>query len=611
MAETPQVNIRVVNNLTPQTDPSDFIAFVSGVTLRGKVNTPDKVISSWPEFVKIYGSYSTDSDFPHLCKRMLDRGTKLRVARAGHYTTIGNASTLTATKPTLFIKTTTFSIDAAMEAGDTFTLIIGDWYQTFYFYGTHAATMMSMASTAQTAAGSAITIDFTADSDGGELLFVMADDAEVFGVIQGEGADPVITITNVNTASTITDGTDDLFSIEVLGEGKDGNYLSIEISDASNGQWNAFNLTLRHSQEPDLTELYENLLILNTPTIETSTFLSGILLDSNFIKPVYIDLSTLTGPLRPVNAIYTFGGAIPGGAIIDVDYVGDASAGNGIHCFDDYDDGYLISTPELSSSAVNVALQTYAASRKDLIAICHLPETLKTSDGLIAEKNTWNLDSVFAIPVGGGLNVLNPISQVQESISEAADLIGCMAYTFTEFFPWFSPFGKNRGVIPNVLGPTVDFGSMGKFNDLNDLARKQINMVISRDNRVYFQNNTNGRVLNDAYQQVSVAMGLQYMKKILRPILENFLDEPADIPTMVRLHKTVLPTLENWLRDRAYTEYVWNGDQGAKTTADFQINNANDVQNGKYKIQFAVKPIGALKLINLDIMLSDAGVQFN
>jgi len=611
MANTPQVNISVKNNLTPQTDAGDFIAFVSGVTVRGKLNSPENVISSWPEFVKVYGSYLEDSDFPHICKRMLDRGTKLRVNSIKHFTDITDLSTLEATKPTLFNISYDLVIDAVMVDGDQFIINIGpDFARRFRFNATHAFTMGIIGAVLLQEVPQVLAYTFDGTTDGGTLTLVMADDSTVDASIYADT--PVnVAITLTSTAALITDGVNTLFGLLPISEGIDGNNLSLQISNASNGSPEDFNLDIRHSAEPALNESYTNLRIPGTPTIEASTYLNDIALISNFLEPSYLDNSGLTGPLRPVNAIYTYGGATNGGPIVAADYVGDSAVGNGNYAFDEYDDGYVLASPEISTNAVNLAGIAYASGRKDIYHITHLSESLTTSDALIGEKDTWNLDSVYSIPVGGGLRVLNPITQLPEDISEAGDLIGTMAYTFTEEQPWFSPMGKNRGVVPNVLGVINNFGSIGKFNDLNDLAGKQINMVIVRDQKVFFQNNTNGRVTNDAYQQASVAMGILFFKKILRPILEGFLDEPADIATFQRLYNTVKPTLERWKTDRAYEDYQWNGDQGAKTSADFQINDANDVQNGKYKIQFAIKPIGALKLIDLEITLSDAGVQFN
>jgi len=72
---------------TPLTD----IFFVEGITKRGPVSDPKDIITSWPDFQRLFGGLLTTSDFPLLCKRALKRGSKLRVNRVTHYTS--NATT--------------------------------------------------------------------------------------------------------------------------------------------------------------------------------------------------------------------------------------------------------------------------------------------------------------------------------------------------------------------------------------------------------------------------------------------------------------------------------------------------------------------------------------
>lgn len=76
------------------------VSFVGGITLRGPINDPKDIITSWPQFEKIFGGLIPTSDFPLLCKRALERGAQLRVSSIRNYTDPADASTLTATKAT-------------------------------------------------------------------------------------------------------------------------------------------------------------------------------------------------------------------------------------------------------------------------------------------------------------------------------------------------------------------------------------------------------------------------------------------------------------------------------------------------------------------------------
>lgn len=65
---------------------------VTGVTERGPIGK-SIVVGTWFEYKKHFGGYTDNSIFPIICKRALDAGVQLRVARAVHFTTVTDAST--------------------------------------------------------------------------------------------------------------------------------------------------------------------------------------------------------------------------------------------------------------------------------------------------------------------------------------------------------------------------------------------------------------------------------------------------------------------------------------------------------------------------------------
>lgn len=95
----PHSEYDVINrSLILGTGPKGIIG-LSGPTEMGPINKPT-LIGSWDEYTRTFGGYLPDDDFPLLCRRILDRGGRIRVNRLGHYTTISDASTLTGTKAT-------------------------------------------------------------------------------------------------------------------------------------------------------------------------------------------------------------------------------------------------------------------------------------------------------------------------------------------------------------------------------------------------------------------------------------------------------------------------------------------------------------------------------
>lgn len=78
---------------------------VTGITQFGIPNKP-VTVGSWIEFNREFGGLLDGiSDFPHLCKRALDRGGRLKVSRGAHYTTITDPTTIVGSKATITVGT--------------------------------------------------------------------------------------------------------------------------------------------------------------------------------------------------------------------------------------------------------------------------------------------------------------------------------------------------------------------------------------------------------------------------------------------------------------------------------------------------------------------------
>lgn len=75
----PNVTLNLVDRTTAVPDVVSGIAFVQGITERGPVNDPGRLIFSWPQFLMLHGGYIPESDFPLHCKMMLERGVVLRI----------------------------------------------------------------------------------------------------------------------------------------------------------------------------------------------------------------------------------------------------------------------------------------------------------------------------------------------------------------------------------------------------------------------------------------------------------------------------------------------------------------------------------------------------
>lgn len=516
MPDTAKVNFNEID-LTPSVGSGlKGVNAVQGITKRGPYLRTDILIKSWEEFVRIFGGELAGNDFPTLCKRALDGGSQLRVNRVGHYTTIGNASTLT-------------SLKAAV-----------------------AVPFQNAQGTPQT-----------------------------------------------------------LFEISPKYAGLDYNNIIITIKNASNGDINSFDLIIDHLEESNLTESYKNLKVVSG-VITDSEFLKGISLNSELVDITYLDTSAITD-IRPINQVHSFTGGTDGGVIVDTDYIGDSASGTGFHAFDDIDDCITISVPNLSTAAIHIAGVAYVESRKDMIYLIHLASL--TANGLVAEKAALNIDSNYVGFYAGGLKVTDNITGAEKSISELGDIIGLSASVDadTQYGPWYSFAGDTRGRIFNALGVVTNFGTPGRYNDLNLLANRQINCVVVQDGKIKLSGNFTGQLKQSRLSYISNRKLLITIKKDLKPILNSFLEEPTDIILFKAIYRTVKPYFDSLKSDekRAISAYRWEGDQRVSTLNDVVINKKSDLDQGKYRVKLFITDIVSLQEFTVDITLSPlAGVEF-
>lgn len=609
MANTPNVKFKVSNNLPTSDGVGDFVVGLLGPTKRGKINNPDVIIKTWPEFVKIYGGYDGANQFPILCERMLNRGAALRICRVAHYSDIANLASLTATKSTLGKTEYKLAFDADTEIGNVINIMINGVNHTFVVNSTHDDTLEMVAKLLLSVSGVIDTGFDTTDNGSITISFGNVSVVNQASVTVESGTAPVITITSTLTSNENVEDADGhtLFTISPKSYGADGNNISILIDEATNGDDAYFNLVVMHADEPNLNEVYENIFIVGNPTAATSTYLDAVNANSNLITITYSDLSSInTLPITPVKEAFVFKNGSNGGSIVDLDYIGNASAFNGLRAFDNFSDMYVIAAPTKSSNALMVALDSYVSQRKDLVGVNQLVDT--TKDNLKASRTNTNTDSPYINFVGASFDITSPETGLQISIPTSADLMGCYAYTFNNYFPWSSPFGTTRGVVPNVLAVNPNFGNTVSFNDLNALAQAQINMPINKDNKIYFTHNTNARKANDAQQQVSVQFMILWMIRQLRPIITGFIDEPTDLAMAKQMYYSVKPTLDYIVNNRGAVSIDWMGDQFAKNMDSLVINNKPDMSVGKYKVKAKVYPIAGLKEVEVEIELSTSGV---
>ncbi len=125
------------------------------------------------------------------------------------------------------------------------------------------------------------------------------------------------------------------------------------------------------------------------------------------------------------------------------------------------------------SPAVQLAMDTIASTRMDVISVIDVPSNQQTSAAAVAYRsNTLNLNSNYSALYSPDLYVLDPYNTLQIYVPPSGYAAAVMARTDRVAQPWYAPAGLNRGLL-NILGLRVVYNR----GDRNLLQPAQINYI--------------------------------------------------------------------------------------------------------------------------------------
>lgn len=423
--------------------------------------------------------------------------------------------------------------------------------------------------------------------------------------------DAVLGALDESGADFAVSGSDELFDLIVKYPGLDYNYVGVQIVDASNGDANSFDLIVTHSVDSGLNKRYQNLKIDGTPTVAESVYLKDVQEQDNFFDVVYKNLSALSGPLRPANGTWSVTGGTDGTAPADGDYSGSSTGKTGWFMFDAYEDFDALAALDNYNSAVMISGAAYTKNRGDHQNFHYFPESATTPSALSTLRLATNIDSRYSQFFAGGLKIPHPTAAgLTKNLPALGDILGIGMKSNAEFGPWWSFAGLQRGVIDNALGVVNNFPTT---EELDQLAQKQINVIIQQGGRIYLKGNFSGQLATSKKSFASVVRLYIFLKKSLRPTLERYLEQPNDFRNFKEIYNEVAPFLDSLVGGdkRALVDYDWKGDQYANSDADLKINTRADLDQGKYRVKLWLKETTSLQEFTMDIISASSSVQFD
>lgn len=197
---------------------------------------------------------------------------------------------------------------------------------------------------------------------------------------------------------------------------------------------------------------------------------------------------------------------------------------------------------------------------------------------------------------GGGSKYLNDNGDSCEC-DVIGSILGLADSANSQYGPWYSFAGANRGLIPSSLGPVCpNYGAPSKIDILNQLAAGYVNLLVikykkNQGLRTMLWNNYTSQLASDSQRFNSVVGLILYLKKNIRTYIDDRLEDPNTFSTWADIYYDVKDLCDPLVDQNAMTSYSWIGDQDATKYSEMVINNEADVRQGKYKAQLKFKEI--------------------
>lgn len=287
----------------------------------------------------------------------------------------------------------------------------------------------------------------------------------------------------------------------------------------------------------------------------------------------------------------------------------------------DYNDMYQVAASSIYqhlSSADALLFHTYAKQMADRLEewvyYIEVPKDQDTKAKIVTWMGTTLSavgNSKFVAYFGGGIKYYNYNGTLKDS-DVLGSVMGLGDYSAANYGPYKSFAGMNRGILPDALGPVCpNYGSPSRYDELNDLAQKYVNMIVIKDTRsagkvTMLWHSFTSQVKQDSFRFLNVVRLCLYLKKQLRPILESYIEEPNIWSSWKRIYLEGKPIMDNLAADNALTNWVWDGDQDATAWDQLKVNNEADCRQGKYKLQIHFKDVATMQEITVDLILDQA-----
>lgn len=553
MPTTPQVNFNFKNENVQVSTPLLGVSHVLARTTKGPFNDPSEIISSVAQFKRIYGEEIVPDGTVSNIEKALTLGSKLRVARvAGGSASYGYAQS--GASPTVFSMVLTSAADDSNTATFSFKLHTREQGTPFVFKGTEYDT---------------IYLKFISDTSGPstKILLVQA-------------------IANTFAADEIIDS-------------------RVFIA------WNTTSNIIDYMSLMNFVSMAPNVTVEVNGTFEDQPLDVYGVIAWMASHPDYLPAASFV-----TANVYTLSKGSDGGNSTVTTWE------DAYDAVSEYTDAYeliLSHVHQHLSDSYQTVYAAIAAKVKVAQEVKLMVELPKPEAGITLSQYLTTLSALVGVVgqskyicyYGGGIKYYDQFGVIR-NCDILGTVIGLCNVAESNYGPWYSPAGQNRGIVPDALGPVMlNLGTPSQIANLQSFADWYMNLFVIKDTqyagkKTMLWHNFTSNPVNNSEKFASIVNLNLYLKKNIRPILEGKLEEPNTFSTWKDIYYQVKPILEDLVNRNAFLEPKWQGDQNAQSYDDLQVNNEADVRAGKYKVVLSYKDIVTMQEISMDIIIETA-----
>lgn len=551
MPTTPQVNFKFKNENVQVSTPLLGVSHVAARTTKGKFNDPSEIISSYPQFQRLFGEEIVPDGSVSNIEKALAMGSKLRVSRVAGGTAFYGYANTTTESPSVKVLEIPLASVADPTKTVTFSFKLRTKEQGSQFEGQYDTIYLKLRYDNSTGPSTKIILDqATANSFKDDEIL----DSRVFLAWNStSGTIDYQTLLNfINMAPNVdieVDGTFDGRNLDIYGVIA---WMADHVDYIPSGD----------SKDPEIYSL--------------SKGSDGGNSTADTWNAAYEALTEYTDAYNLILS----------------------------HIHQHLPDGY-------TSIYTTIGLKVKKAQEVKLMVELPKPAAGVTISQYVTEISTLVKavgQSQFICYYGGGIKYYDNLGVIR-ACDVLGTVIGLASISEATFGPWYSYAGQNRGVVPEALGPVMpNLGTPSQIDNLQLFANWYMNLFVIKDTqsagkRTMLWHNFTSNPINNSEKFINIVNLNLYLKKNIRPILEGKLEEPNTFSTWKDVYYQVKPILDDLVNRNAMLEPVWNGDQNAQSYADLQVNKEEDVRAGKYHAVLSYRDIVTLQEVNLDIVI--------